>query len=231
VSSIDYLRRSRTLVRRRDRALTDDAWIDRYLSIAPVGHLAICWEGEPLLHSNIFWFDGERIFWHTANVGRLRSMLDAGEPGACFTITEQGRILPAGTPLDFSTEYASVIIYGKVRLATDLAEKRYGLEGLMTKYAPRMTPGVDYVPMPDDDVRATSVYVLEIETKVGKHNVKPADYPGYPCPNPSFIDEVNSCIGIVIYPRQKLFGLQVIVRYSAVLTAVFFPPECSSFAI
>ena len=106
-----------------------------------------------MLHSNIFWFDGERIFWHTANVGRLRSMLDAGETQACFTITEQGRILPAGTPLDFSTEYASVIIYGKVRVAADLAEKRYGLEGLMTKYAPQMTPGVDYVPIPDGDVR------------------------------------------------------------------------------
>lgn len=200
--SIDYLKRALTQVRRKDRSLTDEEWIDRFLSMAPIGHLAICFEGQPMLHSNIFWFDGERIFWHTANVGRLRAMLDAGETPACFTITEQGRILPAGTPLDFSTEYASVIIYGQVRVAADLAEKRYGLEGLMTKYAPQMTPGVDYQPMPDGDVRATSVYVLEIETKVGKHNVKPADYPAYPCPNPSFIDEERAAGRASVRPKE-----------------------------
>ena len=129
-------------------------------------------------------------------------MLDLGETPACFTITEQGRILPASTPLAFSTEYASVVIYGKVRVATDLAEKRYRLEGLMTKYAPQLTPGVDYEPMPDGDVSATLVYVLEIDTKVGKHNVKPADYPAYPCPNPSFLDEERAAGRASVRPKE-----------------------------
>ena len=86
MSTIDYLRRPRTMVRRRDRGLTDDAWIDRYLSIAAVGHLAICWEGEPLLHSNIFWFDGDqRIYLHTAAVGKFRAIVDASSAarGCC----------------------------------------------------------------------------------------------------------------------------------------------------
>src|SRR4051794_23801346 len=160
MSSIDYLRRPPTVVRRRDRGLTDDAWIDRYLSVAPVGHLAICWQGEPLLHSNIFWFDGDRrIYFHTAGVGKFRSVVDAsGSTRGCFSITELGRLLPAGTPLDFSTEYASVQAYGVLCLESDPAAKLAALEGLMAKYAPQLQPGVDYTPMPPGDVEQTSVF-------------------------------------------------------------------------
>lgn len=60
--------------------------------------------------------------------------------------------------------------------------------GVMSKYAPHLVAGVDYVPMPDRDIAITSVYCMEIETRVGKHNVKPEEYPAYPYPHGSFID-------------------------------------------
>ncbi len=183
-----YLERPLTQIRRKDRALTDEEWMDRFLSISPVGHLAVMWEGQPLLHSNFFWFDGTHIYWHTAQVGKLRAVLETGVARACFTVTEFGRVLPAGTPFDFSTEYASVVLYGAVRVVADAAEKRYALEGVMSKYAPHLVAGVDYVPMPDSDIAITSVYCMEIETRVGKHNVKPEEYPAYPYPHGSFID-------------------------------------------
>ncbi|MBI3968601.1 MAG: pyridoxamine 5'-phosphate oxidase family protein [Chloroflexi bacterium] len=184
----EYLRRPLTKVRRQDRVLSDEEWLDRFLETAAVGHVAVCWEGEPLLHSNLFWFDGQKVFWHTAHVGKFRAVLDTGVARACFTVTDHGRILPADTPLNFSTEYASVVLYGPVRVVGDSIEKRYALEGMMTKYAPQLEPGRDYIPMSDDDVERTSVYCLEIETRVGKHNVKPVDYPAYPYPGGSFLD-------------------------------------------
>ncbi len=183
-----YLERPLTQIRRKDRALTDEEWMDRFLSISPVGHLAVMWEGQPLLHSNFFWFDGTHIYWHTAPVGKLRAVLETGVARACFTVTEFGRVLPAGTPFDFSTEYASVVLYGTVRVLADATEKKYALEGVMSKYAPHLVAGVDYVPMPDSDIAITSVYCMEIETRVGKHNVKPEEYPAYPYPHGSFID-------------------------------------------
>jgi uncharacterized protein len=200
----DYLRRPVTQVRRRDRALTDEVWIERFLSIAPVGHVAICWQGEPLLHSNIFWFDGERrIYWHTAAVGKFRAVIEAaGVARGCFSITEHGRLLPAGTPLDFSTEYASVQAYGTVRVVHEQAERRRGLEGLMAKYAPHLQAGADYEPMPDADVDQTSVFCLDIETRVGKHNVKPDDYPAYPYPGGSFIDEERAAGRTTVRPKD-----------------------------
>ena len=201
---IDYLNRPRTLVRRRDRGLTDDEWIDRFLTTAPVAHVAICWEGEPLLHSNLFWFDGDsRVYWHTAGVGKFRAMLDTvGSTRACLSIMEMGRLLPAGTPFDFSTEYASVQAYGTARLVRDRDEKRVGLEGLMAKYAAQLKAGVDYEPMPDSDIDQTSVYCLDIEERVGKHNVKPDDYPAYPYDGSSFINEERAVGRATVRPKE-----------------------------
>ncbi len=183
-----YLERPLTQVRRKDRVLADEEWMDRMLAISALGHLAISHEGQPLLHSNYFWFDGERVYWHTAQVGKLRAILDQGAARACFTVTEFGRVLPASTPFDFSTEYASVVLYGTVHVVADAAEKKYALEGVMAKYAPHLVAGVDYEPMPESDIAITSVYRFDIETRVGKHNVKPEEYPAYPYPHGSFID-------------------------------------------
>lgn len=199
---VNYLERPLTQVRRRDRILAEDEWIDRFLATAAVGHVALCHEGQPLVHSNLFWYDGQRVYWHTAPVGKLRAVLDAGETPACFTVTEHGRILPADTPLDFSTEYASVVLYGRARLVGDLYEKRRALEALMVKYAPQLVPGTDYTPMPDADVTRTSVHCLEVETRVGKHNVKPDDYPAFAYPGVSFIETERQAGRLSLKPKE-----------------------------
>jgi uncharacterized protein len=183
-----YLDRPVTRMRRKDRRLDEAEWQDRLLTRAAFGHLAVVWEGQPLLHGNLFWYSGTAVYLHTAGVGKPRAVLEAaGTTRGCFSVAEHGRILPAGTPLDFSTEYASVILHGAARLVTDPAEKRTALEGLMAKYAPHLTRGIDHVPMPDSDIAQTSVLCLDIEERMGKHNIKPADEPAYDYPGESFI--------------------------------------------
>jgi nitroimidazol reductase NimA-like FMN-containing flavoprotein (pyridoxamine 5'-phosphate oxidase superfamily) len=117
-------------------------------------------------------------------------------------MTELGRILPAGTPLDFSTEYASVQAYGTLQLVRDRAAKKAALEGLMSKYAPQLEAGVDYTPMPDTDVDQTSVFCFEIEERVGKHNVKPDEYPAYAYPGGSVIDEERAAGRATVRPKE-----------------------------
>lgn len=183
-----YLDRRLDQVRRKDRQLTDADWIERFLVRAPFGHLAVSHQGQPMIHMNLFWYDGQAIWFHTAAMGKLRAVVEAGAARACFSVAEIGRVLPAGTPFDFSTEYASVICYGTLQVVNDVAIRQVGLEGLMAKYAPHLKAGVDYEPMPVSDVERTSVFRLEVEERVAKHNVKPADCPAYPYPGESFID-------------------------------------------
>ena len=189
-----------TQPRRKDRRLDDDAWMDRFLARASFGHLAVCHQGTPHLHSNLFWYDGSAIWIHTAPVGRLREIVGEGAAAACFTVAEHGRILPSYTPLEFSTEYASVLVFGRLEVVADRAARRHALEGLMTKYAPHLVPGVDYTPMPDKDVARTAVFRLTVTERVGKHNVKPGDYPAYLYPGESFIDAERAAGRITVKP-------------------------------
>jgi hypothetical protein len=199
----DYRTRPLTRLRRKDRQLAEGEWLDRLLTLAPVGHLAVSWQGQPLLHSNLYWYDGAAaIYLHTAGVGKLRALAEAGPLAACFTVVEHGRLLPAATPFDFSTEYASVVLYGRLTLVDEPTEKRHGLEGLMTKYAPHLAAGVDYTPMPDSDIALTSVLRLSIAERIGKHNVKPADYPAYAYPGGSFIDAERAAGRLTVKPTE-----------------------------
>jgi len=196
------LERPVTQIRRKDRRLDTPKWIDRLLELSAVGTIAVSWENRPYLHSNLYWYDGDDCYFHTALLGRIRAMADRGPLPAVFTVTELGRILPAATPMDFSTEYASVVIYGELSLVTDDEEKRRVLYGLMAKYAAHLDSGVDYTPMSDSDIAITSVYRLAVAERVGKHNVKPLDYPAYAYEGGSFIEEERAASRVTLLPKE-----------------------------
>jgi len=192
-----FLDRPWSQVRRKDRRLDDETWQQDFLHTAPYGHLAIAWQDEPTIHTNLFWYDNDAIYLHQARVGKLRAILDQGSAPACFTVAEIGRILPNYTPLEFSVEYASVLVYGQIDVVAGLDNQRYALEGLMEKYSPQLTAGEDYDPMPDGDIRQTSVHKITIEQIVAKANIKPDDYipekiPPYDLPGESFIERARA---------------------------------------
>jgi len=82
--------------------------------------------------------------------------------------------LPADTALEFSTEYASVIVFGRARVVDDEAEQRHGPQGLLDKYFPDLRPGVHYRPIVEEELRRTSVYAVEIDAWSGKQKPTPA---------------------------------------------------------
>ena len=170
-----------TRPRRNDRALPDDGHIEALLHRLPVGFVALVDGDQPYINTNLFWFDAaaRRIYFHTAAVGRTRRIVE-GNPRACFCTAEIGRLLPADTALEFSTEYASVVAFGRVRLVEEEAEQRHGLQGLLDKYFPDLRPGVHYRPIIEEELRRTSVYAVEIDAWSGKQ--KPTPEPGQDAP-------------------------------------------------
>jgi nitroimidazol reductase NimA-like FMN-containing flavoprotein (pyridoxamine 5'-phosphate oxidase superfamily) len=82
-----------------------------------------------------------------------------------------GRLLPAETAIEFSTEYASVTVFGNARIADDASEQRHGLQGLLDKYFSHLRPGENYSPITDAELQRTSVFAIEIEAWSGKHKV------------------------------------------------------------
>jgi len=180
--SKDYATLEPTNIRRRDREVSDDAWIREFLQTAPIGVLATNYDGQPFINSNIFAFDAasEVIYLHTARVGRTRGNAEAQDTGvpACFHIMQMGRMLPAERALEFSVEYAGVMAFGTLSVIEDVEHAKLALQAIMDKYAPHLKPEQDYEAATLDDLKRTSVYQFKIDALSGKRKVVAADFPG-----------------------------------------------------
>ena len=190
----DYAQTAPHAIRRRDRAVTDDAWIRRFLHEAPYGVLATVHDGQPFLNSNLFVYDeaAEAIYLHTAHVGRTASNVKAGAHEAagtpvCFSVFSMGRLLPADVALEFSVEYAGVTVFGQATVVEDDGEAAAVLQQLLDKYAPHLAPERDYRPVTKEELRRTAVYRVAITNWSGKRKVVAEDFAGaftYPTIDP-----------------------------------------------
>ncbi len=163
-----------TSLRRADRAMPDEAALRALLERSAFGFTATAVDGQPFQHTSLFWFDAasHRIYFHGARQGRMHANVLAN-PRVCFTVAEIGRLLPADTAMEFSNEYASVVVFGQARLVEGEDEKRHALQALLDKYFPDLRPERDYRPMTEAEVSTTAVYAIEIETWSGKQKVAP----------------------------------------------------------
>lgn len=167
-------------VRRRDRAVEDDAWIREMLHTAPVGALATVNDGQPFINSNLYVYDeaAHCIYMHTAQVGRTQANVgDEGIP-ACFSISTMGRLLPADEALEFSVEYGGVTVFGQATLVTDAEVGHHALQLLLDKYAPHLRPGRDYRPITPEELKRTAVFRISIDNWSGKKKEVADDFPG-----------------------------------------------------
>jgi nitroimidazol reductase NimA-like FMN-containing flavoprotein (pyridoxamine 5'-phosphate oxidase superfamily) len=175
----DYSSLPRTQVRRSDRAVNDEDWIKALLHRAPVGTLATTYDGQPFLNNNIFFYDEAEhaIYIHTARMGRTRANIDVYEH-VCFSVYEMGRLLPADTALEFSVEYASVMIFGTATRISDAQQATDALHSLLRKYAPHLQADRDYRSVVPEELVRTSVYRITIEEWSGKKKEVAEDFPG-----------------------------------------------------
>jgi len=167
----DYTDQSPIAFQRRPHLTKDDAWIREFLKTAQVGHIATSVDGQPFLTPSSFWFDeaNHQIVFHSNIAGRVRSNIEAN-PRVSFEASELGRMLPSNVALEFSLQYRSVMVFGTARVVTDPAEARALLYGLIGKYFPTLNPGKEYREITDKELRATSVYAIQIEAWSGKEN-------------------------------------------------------------
>lgn len=160
----EYLKTEATNVRRSDRAVEDEAWIKQFLHRAAIGVLATVYDGQPFINQNLFVYDEHEhcIYIHTADKGRTRANVENHEK-VCFSIMEMGRLLPADEALEFSVEYAGVIIFGKSSIIEDEAKATDALQRLLDKYSPHLSAGNDYRPPVPEELKRTAVFRISID--------------------------------------------------------------------
>lgn len=181
---------SRTGLRRRDRG-KDDAWIRAFLRQGRWGVAAFTDDsGQPFVNSNLFWYDEDRhaVYLHTARTGMTPDLLSRPR-AVCFTASEMGRLLPADEALEFSVEYAGVVVFGTGVTVSDPAEARAALDRLLVKYAPHLEPGRDYRGITEAEMARTAVFRIDVEEWSGKAKVEADDFSGaFRIPPPDFLE-------------------------------------------
>ncbi len=167
----DYQNQSPTAFQRRPHLTKDDVWIRAFLKEAQVGHIATSSDGQPFLNPSTFWYDegNHQIVFHSNVAGRVRSNIEAN-PKVSIEASELGKMLPSNVAVEFSLQFRSVIAFGTARIVTNPDEARRLLYGLISKYFPAMSVGKEYREITDKELRATSVYAIQIEEWSGKEN-------------------------------------------------------------
>lgn len=158
---------------RREKYAMSDKWTAEFLSNAQVGHIATRWDGQPFITPTLFWYDpgNKAIYFHSNIVGRVRANAER-HPEVCFETFNSGRLLPSNVALEFSLQYESVVVFGKLRIVENRQEQEHALNGMLRKYFPDMQPGREYRPITVEELKRTSVYAIEIESWSGKRNWK-----------------------------------------------------------
>ncbi|MEP7134226.1 MAG: pyridoxamine 5'-phosphate oxidase family protein [Chloroflexota bacterium] len=167
----DYINQPPTAFQRRPHLTKDDDWIRAFLKEAQVGHIATSIDGQPFINPTTFWYDeaDHQIVFHSNVAGRVRSNIESN-PKVSLEASELGKLLPSNVALEFSLQFRSVVVFGTAHIVTDSAEARRLLYGLISKYFPTMSAGKEYREITDKELRATSIYTIQIEAWSGKEN-------------------------------------------------------------
>jgi uncharacterized protein len=167
----NYENQSPIAFQRRPHLTRDDDWIRAFLKEVKVGHIATSSDGQTFVNPTTFWYDEahHQIVFHSNVAGRVRSNIESN-PKVSLEASELGKLLPSNVALEFSLQFRSVVVFGIARLVTDPAEARHLLYGLIGKYFPAMSAGEEFREITDKELRATSIYVIQIESWSGKEN-------------------------------------------------------------
>lgn len=118
-----------------------------------------------------FTYDKEtaKIFLHCANEGRKLENIRIN-PYVCFEVEEVKNVIVKQPTCASSVAYRSVIMFGNIKILSEVNAKNYALQKLAEKYAPQNPK----TPFTDAMLNKTNVLEIEIKEMTAKRSpVKP----------------------------------------------------------
>ena len=108
-----------------------------------------------------FAYEDGKLFFHSAKAGHKIDAIERNDK-ASFCVIGADNVVQSL----FTTHYRSAVVFGRVRILTEDAEKRHALECLAKKYSP------DYLEAADSEIerdwKRVCVLELAIEHMTGK---------------------------------------------------------------
>lgn len=133
-------------MRRKDREVTDPGEIADIIGRCDACRVGLVDGGEPYVVPMSFGFDFEdgaaAFYFHSAGEGRKIGLLKSS-PRVCVELDCGHRLIGGETACSWSTEYESVVAFGRAEFLTDPDEKLRALARLMAHYAGGDAPAFD----------------------------------------------------------------------------------------
>ena len=151
-------------MRRKDRAITNPAAIERILRRADVCRVGMIADGEPYVVPLNFGYRDGKVYFHSFSSGRKIDAIRAN-PRVCFEVDIDHRLITGEIACDWTFDYTSVIGFGHARVLEDPDEQLAGLMVIMNHLG-------DQEPIfRESDVERVEVVEIEFERLTGKQSL------------------------------------------------------------
>lgn len=121
-------------MRRKDKEVTDRAWIDEVLREAETISIGINGDdGWPYVVPMSFGYDGSVIYLHGAMTGKKPALL-ARDPRVCIQAYIPLGVIRTVDPKEYTYRYRSVTGFGRITVIDDPSEKNRALNEIMKHY-------------------------------------------------------------------------------------------------
>ena len=141
---------------RREKQSLSEAETIEILASCTSGVLALSGENDyPYAVPLSFVYKDGKLFFHSAKTGHKIDRLSNNDK-VSFCVIEADNVIQKS----FTTQFRSVIVFGRARILTDDAEKKYALECLVEKYSP------DYIPEGQAEIERSWNKVCVVEVKI-----------------------------------------------------------------
>jgi nitroimidazol reductase NimA-like FMN-containing flavoprotein (pyridoxamine 5'-phosphate oxidase superfamily) len=169
----DASQEPRGRLRRADKLMSSTE-IEAFLAASFCGRIATVGpDGYPYVVPNLYIWQSGQVYLHTAKYAGhfLRNVRHCDR--VSFEIDELGEVYPYGdVECDTTVSYRSIVLFGRIRIVEDEAEKIAFYGAVMRKYAPPESWGRERGSFPR--VGKTIVYAITPESITGKQGPLPA---------------------------------------------------------
>ena len=120
-------------MRRKDREITDRDTINNIIGRCKVCRIALCDDGQPYVLPLNFGYDGEYLYFHSANDGKKIEILKKNNRVG-FELDILNAIITDETPCEWGAKYESVVGTGIAEFMGSRREKAKSFECILSQY-------------------------------------------------------------------------------------------------
>lgn len=155
-------------LRRKDKAIESQEQIDDILARGKFASIAMCRDNEPYIVTLNYGYDDgmKSLYFHCARKG-LKLDFVRGNPAVCATIIED-RGYKTG---ECDHGYRSLVIFGKMFIVEDLADKKNGIDFLLRHLEDNPDPIRERNLKDDGDYAKVGILRLDINSITGKQGL------------------------------------------------------------